>query len=69
MIVIIIQDPPVFSEYEMQGVPVRIAIGARDMEKNIAEVRRRDTKEKIIISMDGPCYLKTCRISYNNTNG
>jgi len=42
-----------FAEYEMKGVPVRIAIGARDIEKNIAEVARRDTKMKEAISLDG----------------
>ena len=35
-----------FAEYELQGVPVRIAIGARDLENGTAEVARRDTKEK-----------------------
>src|SRR4249920_2917127 len=35
-----------FAEYEMKGVPVRIALGARDIENNVAEVVRRDTKEK-----------------------
>jgi prolyl-tRNA synthetase len=42
-----------FAEYEMKGVPVRIAIGARDMENNVAEIARRDTKEKKSISLDG----------------
>jgi prolyl-tRNA synthetase len=42
-----------FAEYEMKGVPVRIAIGARDLEKNVVEVARRDTKEKMTISIDG----------------
>ncbi|MEO6314827.1 MAG: proline--tRNA ligase [Chitinophagaceae bacterium] len=42
-----------FAEYEMKGVPVRIAFGARDMENNVAEVARRDTKEKKSISLDG----------------
>ena len=42
-----------FAEYEMKGVPVRIAIGARDLESNIAEVARRDTKTKESISLDG----------------
>src|SRR5665811_429066 len=42
-----------FAEYEMKGVPVRIAIGARDLEKNVVEVARRDTKEKKSISLDG----------------
>jgi prolyl-tRNA synthetase len=41
-----------FAEYEMQGVPVRIALGARDMENNQVEVARRDTKEKQVWSMD-----------------
>ena len=35
-----------FAEYEMKGVPVRIVIGARDLEKNTVEVARRDTFEK-----------------------
>jgi len=42
-----------FAQYEMQGVPVRIAIGARDLENNVAEVARRDTKEKQSFSLDG----------------
>jgi prolyl-tRNA synthetase len=42
-----------FAEYELKGVPVRIAIGARDLENNVAEVARRDTKTKESISMDG----------------
>ena len=41
-----------FAEYEMQGVPIRIALGARDMENNQVEVARRDTKEKQVWSMD-----------------
>lgn len=35
-----------FAEYEMKGVPMRIAMGMRDMENNVLEVARRDTKEK-----------------------
>jgi len=42
-----------FAEHEMKGVPVRIAIGARDLEQNIVEVARRDTKEKANASIDG----------------
>jgi prolyl-tRNA synthetase len=42
-----------FAEYEMKGVPVRIAIGARDLENNVAEVARRDSKEKSSQSLDG----------------
>ena len=42
-----------FAEYEMKGVPVRIAIGARDLANNVVEVARRDTKEKMSFSIDG----------------
>ncbi len=35
-----------FAEWELKGVPVRIAIGGRDLENGTAEVARRDTKEK-----------------------
>lgn len=35
-----------FAEYELKGVPVRIAIGARDLENGTVEVARRDTMEK-----------------------
>jgi prolyl-tRNA synthetase len=42
-----------FAEYEMKGVPVRVAIGARDLEKNVVEVARRDTKEKKTVGLDG----------------
>ena len=42
-----------FAEYEMKGVPVRIALGLRDLENNSVEVARRDTKEKASVSMDG----------------
>ena len=42
-----------FAEYELKGVPVRIAMGMRDMENNVVEVARRDTKEKNSVPMDG----------------
>ncbi len=42
-----------FAEYELKGVPVRIAMGLRDIENNVAEVARRDTKEKSSVSLDG----------------
>src|SRR4051812_18985409 len=42
-----------FAEYELKGVPVRIAIGARDLANNVVEVARRDTKEKMSMSIDG----------------
>lgn len=41
-----------FAEYEMKGVPIRIALGARDLENNTAEIARRDTLEKKTISQD-----------------
>jgi len=42
-----------FAEYELKGVPVRIALGLRDIENNVVELARRDTKEKKSQSMDG----------------
>lgn len=41
-----------FNEYELKGVPVRIAIGPRDLENNDAEVARRDTLEKEVVPFD-----------------
>jgi prolyl-tRNA synthetase len=40
-----------FSEYELKGIPVRIAIGPRDLENGTAEVARRDTKEKSVMQL------------------
>jgi prolyl-tRNA synthetase len=37
----------------MKGVPVRLAIGARDLDNNAVEVARRDTGEKATVSLDG----------------
>lgn len=42
-----------FAEYEMKGVPVRIAIGPKDLENNTVEIARRDQKEKATVGMDG----------------
>jgi prolyl-tRNA synthetase len=42
-----------FAEHEMKGVPVRLAMGLRDLDNNTIEVARRDTREKISRSMDG----------------
>ncbi len=42
-----------FSEYEMKGVPVRLEIGPKDVEKNQVVMVRRDTREKIFVSIDG----------------
>lgn len=41
-----------FAEYELKGVPVRIAIGPRDLENKTAEVARRDTKAKQVLALD-----------------
>jgi len=42
-----------FAQYEMQGVPVRLAIGARDLENGVIEVARRDTKTKQTVTLEG----------------
>lgn len=42
-----------FSEYELKGVPVRIAMGPRDLENGTLEIMRRDTLQKETISQDG----------------
>ncbi len=41
-----------FAEYELKGVPVRIAIGPRDLDNKTVEVARRDTKEKMVMKID-----------------
>ncbi|MFZ5971082.1 MAG: proline--tRNA ligase [Bacteroidota bacterium] len=41
-----------FAEYEMRGVPVRLAIGPRDLENGTVEMARRDTKEKKVVPLD-----------------
>lgn len=42
-----------FADYEFKGVPLRIAIGGRDMENGTVELARRDTKEKQTVSQAG----------------
>ncbi len=42
-----------FAEYEAKGVPVRVAIGQRDLDNGKAEVARRDTKEKNVVDFEG----------------
>ena len=42
-----------FNDYELKGVPLRIAIGPRDIEKKVVELARRDTLEKKIIPLEG----------------
>jgi len=41
-----------FAEYEMKGVPLRIAVGPRDLEKNTLEVARRDNLKKEVINVE-----------------
>ncbi|MDD3488662.1 MAG: proline--tRNA ligase [Paludibacter sp.] len=42
-----------FAEYELKGVPVRLAMGARDLENGTVEVARRDTLSKETVSLEG----------------
>ncbi|KGN67816.1 MULTISPECIES: proline--tRNA ligase [Porphyromonas] len=42
-----------FAEYELKGIPVRLALGGRDLENGTVEVMRRDTLEKETRSFDG----------------
>jgi prolyl-tRNA synthetase len=42
-----------FAEYELKGVPVRLAIGGRDMENGTVELARRDTREKQTVPQEG----------------
>ncbi len=41
-----------FAEYELKGVPVRLALGPKDLENGTVEVARRDTREKEVISLE-----------------
>ena len=42
-----------FADYELKGVPVRLVLGARDLEQGLVEVMRRDTLEKENIAVEG----------------
>ena len=42
-----------FADYELKGVPVRLAIGARDLENGTVEIMRRDTLEKETANLEG----------------
>jgi prolyl-tRNA synthetase len=42
-----------FADYEFKGVPIRIAMGPRDLENGTVEVARRDTKEKAVYPIEG----------------
>jgi len=41
-----------FAEHELRGIPIRIGVGKRDLDKNQVEVARRDTKEKNLIPLE-----------------
>ena len=41
-----------FAEWELKGVPVRVAIGPRDLENGVIEIARRDTQEKTTVPLD-----------------
>ena len=41
-----------FAEYELKGVPIRLAIGTRDLENKTVELARRDTREKFTVSQE-----------------
>src|SRR5581483_3203345 len=42
-----------FSEWELRGVPLRLELGPKDIEKSSVRIARRDTREKVDVSMDG----------------
>ena len=42
-----------FAEYELKGVPVRLAMGPRDLENGTVEIARRDTLEKKVVNIEG----------------
>lgn len=49
-----------FNDYELKGVPLRIAIGPRDLEHQVVELARRDTLEKKLVAMEGlTTHIKT----------
>ncbi len=42
-----------YAEYELKGVPLRLAMGARDLDKGLVEMARRDSGEKELIPLEG----------------
>ena len=56
-----------FAEHELKGIPVRIGIGKRDLEKGVVEIARRDTKEKVSIPVDGAVeYIQKLLVDIQN---
>ena len=57
-----------FNEYEVKGVPIRLAMGPRDLENGQVEIARRDTKEKSSIALDGVVVHITALLDEIQTN-
>jgi prolyl-tRNA synthetase len=56
-----------FAEHEMKGIPVRIGIGKRDLEKGQVEIARRDTKEKTFVPIDeAAAYIENLLVEIQN---
>ena len=56
-----------FAEYEMKGVPVRVEIGPKDIEKNQCVVVRRDTREKAFVPLDNVVeYIEKLMVTIHN---
>lgn len=56
-----------FAEHELKGIPVRVAIGMRDLDKGVMEIARRDTKEKMQIEVDKVAdYIETLLVDIQN---
>lgn len=57
-----------FAQYELQGVPLRIGIGPKDLEKNTVELARRDTLSKEFVAMDDLYEIVDQRLSEIQSN-
>ncbi len=58
-----------FAEYELKGVPVRIAIGPKDLEKGTVEIARRDTKRSNLLRRVKPSnILQRCWMTFKKTS-
>ncbi len=57
-----------FAEYEMKGVPLRLTIGPKDLDKNVIEVARRDTKEKSSVDLNNIIETVTDLLDQIQTN-
>jgi len=56
-----------FAEYELKGVPVRIALGERDLASGTAEVARRDNLSKEVVKLDDvPAYVESLLVDIQN---